>query len=343
MSTESSPALDVATVPVAREPLWKTAPIWVIGAGLLGWLFWSIPLDEALAAARTADLALLVPAVAGVVLLWFSIEATAFAYLFSRFDVPVAFGEARAARALSYPATVLHWDLGNGALILYMRRTKGIRVLKALGNVYLWEWVGEVSLYIVFLLGMTSLPPVEGLRTAMWLALLGLTNSALQITVMRSTWPHWGWLERVRMWSIVRAFRFATARDFAVLAGLRMLHFAGSLVLYSLATRAFHADVPLATVAASLPLVLVAGRFPTPAGLGTQQAAVVYLYGPYGGEAAMLALSLSITVLTLLTYAALAIVHAGSLRGLTATPAVSTDRLEAAAAALDDGARSAPR
>jgi uncharacterized membrane protein YbhN (UPF0104 family) len=69
-------------------------------------------------------------------------------------------------------------------------------------------------------------------------------------------------------------------------------------------------------MAASVPAVLAASSMPTPGGLGTQQAAMVYFYAPFGTEAAMLAFALALPVSIAALRAALGLLYLGDLRQL---------------------------
>ena len=84
------------------------------------------------------------------------------------------------------------------------------------------------------------------------------------------------------------------SRDLAVLVAVRACYFGAFVLYFWLGTHAFHAGVPLLLAMAATPIILVVGALPiTPAGLGTQQAAMLYLFAPYGSEAAILAFALS--------------------------------------------------
>jgi glycosyltransferase 2 family protein len=83
----------------------------------------------------------------------------------------------------------------------------------------------------------------------------------------------------------------------ALLVGVRACYFGLFVLYYWLGTHAFHTPVPLLLALAATPIILVVASLPiTPAGLGTQQAAMLYFFAPYGSEAAILAFALSFPV-----------------------------------------------
>jgi uncharacterized membrane protein YbhN (UPF0104 family) len=63
----------------------------------------------------------------------------------------------------------------------------------------------------------------------------------------------------------------------------------------------FGIELPLTLAIAATPAILMAGVVPiTPAGLGTQQAVMLYFFAPYGDEAAILAFGLTFPVALIL-------------------------------------------
>jgi uncharacterized membrane protein YbhN (UPF0104 family) len=82
---------------------------------------------------------------------------------------------------------------------------------------------------------------------------------------------------------------------------MKGLYFAVFVGIFWLGCQCFDVDVPLKLAAAATPVILMAGALLiTPAGLGTQQAAMLYFYAPYGDDAAILALGLTFPVALLL-------------------------------------------
>jgi uncharacterized membrane protein YbhN (UPF0104 family) len=71
--------------------------------------------------------------------------------------------------------------------------------------------------------------------------------------------------------------------------------------VFWLGSLSFGIELPLVLVVAATPAILLAGAIPiTPAGLGTQQAAMLYFFSPYGDEAAILAFGLTFPVALIL-------------------------------------------
>ena len=74
------------------------------------------------------------------------------------------------------------------------------------------------------------------------------------------------------------------------------------------ALQAFGADVPFLAVLAYVPIILFISTIPiTVAGLGTVQAATIYLFRPYATEAQLLAFSLALAAVLIASRALLGI------------------------------------
>ncbi len=119
------------------------------------------------------------------------------------------------------------------------------------------------------------------------------------VAMFLSRWgPPLAWLRRFLGLSVFRSHRLATLRDVLVVLTLRASYFGVFVgfvvfvVFVTMAVRPFGAAVPLSHVIATVPPILGIGTRPiTPAGLDTQQSAVVYFYGGFAPEAELLALA----------------------------------------------------
>ena len=121
------------------------------------------------------------------------------------------------------------------------------------------------------------------------------------VIVFMSTRPSWAWLERLRARGFFRTFRMATVKDFSFLLLLKALYFAAWIGIYWLGCYTFGIELPLHLAIAATPAILIVGALPiTPAGLGTQQAAMIYFFSPYGTEEAILAFGLTFPVALIL-------------------------------------------
>jgi uncharacterized membrane protein YbhN (UPF0104 family) len=290
---------------------------WVIAAAILWWLFRRVSFADALVAAEHARLEVFVPAVLLAVTAWFWIESIAFAYLFSRFNAPVSRRESRGLRAVTYLVTPINWNLGTGAIILHLRRSKGIAALEATSSMLFYFLIDALALGSLMLLGVALLPASPALQSVGRAAAVIVGMQLVLLLFFLPRWPAWRWVDRVKAFKVFRTHGQARWRDVGFLLGIRMLYFGCFVLFFWVGTRAFHVDAPLLFMAASVPVILAVGALPiTPAGLGTQQAAMLYFFAPFGTEAQILAYGLAFPVAVSLGRVLLGLFYLGDLRAL---------------------------
>ena len=283
----------------------KTILPWLVAAGLVYYVFTRVPFAQAWEAAREADLVLFAGVVGAAVLAWFAIESTLYAWLFTRFNAPVDRAEARALRGMSYLLTPINWNVGKAAVILRLKQTKGVPLLESTSTVMFYQSVDGIILAGFATAGMTLLPTLvvgaEDLSEARGWALLVIGLTIVNLVILRASWPTFRWLRWWREIALHQAHRRFAPRDLAILlAGKATYHFLYILVFY-FGTRAFGIDLPFPLALAATPIIQAVGGLPiSPAGLGTQQAAMLYFFGTrFGGsdsEAAIVAFGFSFPV-----------------------------------------------
>lgn len=304
---------------------------WAVAGFILWFLFQRIPLDDALAAAGKADLRLLVPAALSSVVVWFFLDSAGLAYIFSRFNAPLSFREARSVRALTYLLAVLNWNLGTGGIVLHMRHAKGTPVAQATSTILFYNSIDALILVSLVVGASFVLPEELGLASLQLGGLVFLAALSAMLAVFISRWePPWAWLRRFMGLGVFHAHRQATWRDVFVVLGIRTLYFGVFVAFFAIALVAFGAAVPLSHVAATVPPILFVGTLPiTPAGLGTQQAAVVYFYRAFAPEAELLALSFLFSIVFVILRAPLALFYLNDLGTLRAEIAAGADESSA--------------
>ncbi len=285
----------------AAEPVWrrrvKSLAPWVIAAGLLGYLFSDIAVVDAWQAAQSARLEIFLPIMLGCVLIWFLIDSAAYAYIFTRFNAPLSWREARSLRGMTYLLTPINFNLGTAAVILHLRTSKKIAALESTSTVVFYQSVDGMLLAGLVLVGVSLLPDSAEIlalrRGAFGIEVFQTSSLALLMTSV----PSWGWLMRFRGLGLFRTHRLAVVRDVAVLMALKGLYFLVFIGLFWVGCQSFGVSVPFTLAMAATPAILLAGALPiTPAGLGTQQAAMVFFFSPYGDEAAILAFGLTFPI-----------------------------------------------
>jgi uncharacterized membrane protein YbhN (UPF0104 family) len=189
---------------------------------------------------------------------------------------------------------------------------------------------GTIDLIVLGSLALAgiSLLPLSAAIEPIGPILLGFV--ALQVGLLAffmAPAPDWGWLHRVRSIRLFRTHGIATWRDAALLSLIRTAYFGCFVLFFWIGTRAFQIELPLGFAMASTPLILAAGSLPiTPSGLGTQQAAMLYLFASYGSQASILAFALAFPVAVSLARMPLGLFYIRDLAALRAGVEIEAGR-----------------
>jgi uncharacterized membrane protein YbhN (UPF0104 family) len=269
-------------------------------------------------ATRRADMSLLVPSAVIAVVVWFWLDAMALSYLFTRFNVPLPGREARSVRALTYLLAMVNWNLGSGGIVLHLRRSKGVPLVEGVSTMFYYGLIDGIVLSSLALVGLMMLPSTYEFMTLEAAAAFLVFAQAATLVFFLSSWrPNWRWAKRLADLGIFRTHGLAGALDALLLLGVRLVYFAGFIAFFWVTLPAFGATVPLARLIATVPVVLLIGAIPiTPAGLGTQQAAMLHFYRPYAPEGAVLAFGLLFPVIFTLARVPLALLYVRDLSAL---------------------------
>ena len=293
----------------------RSALQWSVGLLVLWLLFRNVPLDETVAAARQADVWLLLLVTAATCVIWFWIDSAAISFLVTRFHVPFSKREARSIRALSYLVAMVNWNLGSGAIMLHLRRSKEIPLTSSLATILFYNSLDGFILLAMAAVGLAT--SGHGTRGAAFAVAGVLAALIALVAALRADWPEWEVIARVRNSLPVRTIRAATLRDVTLVGTARLVYFLIFVFYFWAALRAFSVTVPALHLVGSVPLILLAAVLPvTPAGLGTQQAAMVYLLRAFGDEANILAFGLVFPISFMVARAVLALFYLGDLAAL---------------------------
>ena len=301
---------------------------WVFAALLIGLLLSQIPPAEIALALRQAD----VPLFASVSLLgaaiWFFLESFAYAYLFSRLGVPLSWREARSIRGMTYLLAPIHWNVGKAAVVLRMNTLRGLPILEGTSAILLYQLMSMTALALLATAGLILLPLTDSAREAATalsplspaLPLAIVIGSAATYLALRARRPNFAFLRRLRSLRLAHAFRTAGPIDLLVLVAVKSVYHLVFAGVFFFGLRAFGVDLPFMLTLIATPLIQVAGGLPiTPAGLGTQQAAMLYFFaGRFGGngtEAAVAAFGFSFPLFLMLLRAGIGLFYLRDLRG----------------------------
>jgi hypothetical protein len=274
----------------------------VVSAGILAFLLSRIE-TRGLLGRMTFDVAVvLVPAMLAYAGLTLWIEATSLVRL-----VPISrdvFGLWTAARvkAASYLIYIINYALGAGSLTLLLRRRAGLALSEAGGIVMLVALFDLGFLLLIATLG-AALYGTEAatLRAGVIAgAGIGLVGGFVVLRTPRPLGP----LERLRSMALFRAARTSSLGLLIELAMLRLLFVLSFLSVAWATLMAFDIRVPIGDVVVNIAIVALISTLPIAvAGLGTGQAAFVFMFRQWGDQETLLACSLAFSAGLILTRA----------------------------------------
>jgi uncharacterized membrane protein YbhN (UPF0104 family) len=270
---------------------------WVVAVAIAGYVIRVVSFEEAWSALLRARLEIIAPLVLGTVSCWFLIDSRAYAYVFSRFNTPVSWPEARSLRGVTYLLTPIHLSLGKAGLVLRLHTLKKVSLLEGTSSVALVQTIDAFVLASLTALGLIFIPTTPETSVARTVALAVLFALIAYLALLRSDRPRSRLLDRVRHLTLHHAHRRIQLRDACVLVCAKLAYHLVSVVCFYFATQAFGIDIPFTLALAVTPTIEAIGGLPiTPGGLGTQQAAMVFFFGGYGSEAAIVAFGFSLPI-----------------------------------------------
>lgn len=290
---------------------------WLVAAVVLWFLFHKVPLLAMWHALDHARFSVFLPVLLTTTILTFWLESSALAQLFSRFNAPLTAGEARSLRALTYLLTPINWNLGTGAMVLHLRTSKDIAAIESTSSLLFYSLIDGLLLSALVFLGVLALPALPVLQAIGRCAAVLAGGHLGALIFCMSGDLKWRWVQRLKSLPLLRTPCLASWQDGGVLLGLRAIYFAVIVLSHWVTTATFDVHVPLSHMVVAVPIILLIGSLPiTPGGLGTQQAATLFLFNPYGSEANILAFSLSAPVVSLLIRTLLGLFYLRDLRAL---------------------------
>jgi uncharacterized membrane protein YbhN (UPF0104 family) len=273
-----------------RKKLGRILP-WVVTLGLLFYVFRSISFSEILAAFATAaswTVPVLIPCVLGVYLG----DSFAIWKTFGWFVTRLSFREVLVVRGATYLLALVNYSVGQGAIVYFVNRSRGIPLLRGTAAVLLVMGTNILLLLVFATIGMLvapDLPPT--LRKIVFGAYAALAVYAVLLLLK----PRW--LTSRPIFDVL----FAAGVSGHLRALLVRIPHIGILMVFTFASlRAFGVQVPVAQAILYLPVIYFIGVLPIAVmGLGTTQAAMIYFLSSYvpgatpaAAKAAILAASL---------------------------------------------------
>lgn len=284
-----------------------------IAAAIIAYLARGISIRQFTGVLHHADPYLFLLACAGSFTAWFLGETYLYAKLFSYFHVSTSFREMLPANAAQYFLQAINQVAGGAALVLFMRRRKGVPVLAGGASL---AFLGLVDVWLMSIAGLVAalLVPNSWLA-AHWVYPVILTAGIGLVAIF---WLRGRPASRLLRWLYDRpsllSFREARPSHYLLLMLIRAPIFAAQAFALYFQLRSFGVHAPLIQVLAFEPAELFLSALPiTPAGLGVLQAVLVLGFHAYGSRAAILAAGIAISIMGILMRLPLGFGAAGAL------------------------------
>jgi hypothetical protein len=296
----------------------KLGPVaaWTVTLALLVYIFSRVPFHEVLEAlGRAAPWT--VPVALALVLVIYAADSFAMQRTFSWFVTPLRYSEVLVVRGATYLLALVNYALGQGAIVYFVKRTRGVPVTRGAATVLLIMGVN-----VLVLLGLASLGlVVSGARnrTVEALVVAGYAGLAAYLVVI---WARPAFLTKRPIFEVL--FDAGIGGHLKAMV-VRLPHVISLIAFQFAMLRAFGVRIPIGHAIMFLPVILLSAIVPSFLGLGPVQASMVALlsrYAPGTGvdqEATVLAAGLAGWTLPVLAQIAIALVclrsHLG--RGVT--------------------------
>jgi hypothetical protein len=262
----------------------------VVTGGVFALIFQRVSWSQVAAHLGPESLPLLAPALLVDIGVSLSLDALSLRRTRSR---PEAFSRWARLRGATYPVGVLHYALGSAALILLLRRRAGLALADATGTAMLIAGLDLVAVLTMGLVGGAFASEVTGLRVG--IVALVLLGAPVGFWLLRTPRPL-GPLEAIRSLGILRAARDLPTARLLELFGLRLLFVGAFIALGTAALASFGLHPAPATLVAGLAQVGLVAALPIAvAGLGTSQAAFLYVFRTVAPAEELLACSVALS------------------------------------------------
>ncbi len=246
---------------------------WCVTLGVLAYVFSSVS-PAALGRALATAAPWTVPVLAALVVVVYFADALAISRTFGWFLARLSFREVLVVRGATYLLALINYALGQGAIVYFLHRARGVPLLRGSAAVLLVMGVNLLLLLLLASVGLAVTSEVPGVvKTMVAVAYAGLgVYVALQIAKPR-------WLASRALFEVLLGAGLA---GHLKAIAVRLPHLA-SLVFFSwVSLRAFRIEVPLAHAILLLPVVYFVAVLPISVqGWGPTQWAMITLFARY--------------------------------------------------------------
>jgi hypothetical protein len=253
----------------------KLGPLlgWAVTLAILFYLFRTIHFAQVGEAIRTAAW-WTIPANAALILAVYLADSFAIKKTFGWFVAPLSYREVLVVRGATYLLALVNYTVGQGAIVYFVKRSRGVPILRGTAAVLLIMGVNVLMLLVLASVGLLvskDVPPI--LRLVVLTAYAGLTVYIVLVALK----PRW-LVSRPIFDVLLSAGVGGHLRAMAV----RLPHILSLMALSWVSLAAFGVVVPVAKAVLCLPIVYFVAVLPISfQGLGTSHAMLIHFFAIY--------------------------------------------------------------
>jgi hypothetical protein len=253
----------------------KIGPIlgWLVTIAILYFLFRAIPLAKVWEAFHTAYW-WAVPANAVLILAVYLADSFAIKKTFGWFVAPLSYREVLVVRGATYLLALVNYTVGQGAIVYFVNRSRGVPVLRGTAAVLLIMGINILMLLLLASIGLvvaTDVPPV--FRLIVLAAYAGLAIYIVLVAIK----PRW--LASRPVFDVLLSAGISGHLRAMV---VRIPHILSLMMLSWFSLAAFGVFVPVTKAILCLPIVYFVAVLPISfQGLGTSQAMLIHFFAVY--------------------------------------------------------------
>jgi uncharacterized membrane protein YbhN (UPF0104 family) len=277
-----------------RTPLWKRVLPFITAGGILAYLFWHIDTRQCLAAFVQADIFLYVPWLIIFIGVSFLLDTQNLMATLRHFQYPISFRDSLSIRGVTYLLMTIDYSLGLGALVYYLKRNLSIPIMRSTGLMLYFNGITHFTLVIMAIIGLMILMPSSPvLQHFLIFCISFIILDVIIVTILKKL-PDRGRILKLKNFNAIKVFHEAPWTTYWALTFWRGIYYALFIAFFYVAVRAFHMTIPLITLIAYVPIILLVISLPiAPCGFGTAQAAMIFLFKEYGTSENIMAFGLT--------------------------------------------------
>ncbi len=263
---------------------------WIVTIVIFAAIFRRVPFASVWHALEGARLAPYLAVMAPYSVAYLAIDTFCLTRVINWFNCPIDYRNDLPIRATTYLLTLVNSNLGQGGIALYLHRRDGVPLVEVASSVLFLMFVELYQLTFFSSLGYVLAPRAIDLPLGiLYVVLYGYL--VVHVAFFRFAGER---LSRHRAARILRSFRLARPRHYALLVVYKSPNFIMATVVYYFALRCFGIELPYRELLLFLPIIFFSAALPIGvAHLGAPQLLWIYFFGRYAPEAALLAFSLA--------------------------------------------------